>query len=82
MYLFGHNVVKRTNDKGEYYTWWKIRLPHKIGKYLWDNVTPTWLHRCKFNEYIKGQCSICGRYQNELQLRQRSNKGKSNNRTS
>ena len=65
MYLFGHNIVKHSyKNKPIYYTWWKIKLPKKIGEYLWNIPTPLWLHKCNFDGYIKNQCSICGRYKN------------------
>ena len=65
MYLFGHNIVKHNHiNKPIYYTWWKIKLPKKLGKYLWNKPTPKWLHKCNFDGYIKNQCSICGKYKN------------------
>ncbi len=63
MYLFGSNIVKHNySSKNIYYTWKKIKLPKRIGEYLWNKQTPLWLHKCKFDGYIKNQCSICGRY--------------------
>ena len=66
MKIFKWNVVKYCcTDKKGYYIG-KIKIPNKIGEYLWNKQTPLWIHKCNFNGYIKNQCNICGRYKNEL----------------
>ena len=69
MRLFGHNVTKYSySGEQSYYKWKNIKLPKKIGEFLWNKQTPLWLHKCNFDGYIKNQCSICGRYKDDIRL--------------